>query len=50
MTAAWMGMSDFRTELRAGRIRLDGDPGLAASFATWIGRSGLAGTAAGDVT
>ena len=42
MTSAWMGMSDFSAELGAGRIAVDGDAGLAASFVTWIGRSGLA--------
>jgi hypothetical protein len=43
MTSAWMGMSDFRAELRGGRIELHGDAGLSASFTSWIGRSGLAG-------
>lgn len=42
MTSAWMGMSDFRAELRRKRIQLDGDPMLAGSFTRWIGRSGLA--------
>ncbi len=42
MTSAWMGMSDFDAELGAKRIVLDGDPELSASFARWIGRSGLA--------
>ena len=42
MTSAWMGMSDFTAELRAGRIVLDGDAILTSSFVTWIGRSGLA--------
>jgi DNA-binding HxlR family transcriptional regulator len=42
MTSAWMGMSDFDVELRAGRIELRGDPVLSASFTRWIGRSGLA--------
>lgn len=45
MTSAWMGMSSFDDELRAGRIELDGDAGLAASFIRWIGRSGLASAA-----
>jgi len=42
MTSAWMGISDFGAELRAGRIILDGDPLLSGSFTRWIGRSGLA--------
>lgn len=42
MTSAWMGLSDFGAELRAKRIRLDGDPVLSGSFKHWIGRSGLA--------
>jgi len=46
MTSAWMGMSDFETELRARRIALDGDPVLSLTFSQWIGRSGLAGEAA----
>ena len=43
LTAAWMGMSDFDAELATGRIELDGDRDLAATFTQWIGRSGLAG-------
>lgn len=43
LTSAWMGMSEFEAELAAGRIELDGDGDLAASFTGWIGRSGLAG-------
>ena len=42
MTSAWMGMSEFEDELKAGHIRLDGDIHLAVTFARWIGRSGLA--------
>ncbi len=42
MTSAWMGMSRFTDEIRAGRIALDGDPALAAGFVSWIGLSGLA--------
>jgi hypothetical protein len=42
MTSAWMGMSDFRIELSANRIQVDGDPVLAGSFTKWIGCSGLA--------
>lgn len=41
MTSAWMGMSAFEEELDQNRIELDGDPLLIATFATWIGRSGL---------
>jgi len=46
MTSAWMGLSDFEPELRAGRIALNGDTGLSRSFSSWIGRSGLAGAVA----
>lgn len=42
MTSAWMGMCAFEDEIAAGRISLDGDAALAASFPKWIGRSGLA--------
>jgi DNA-binding HxlR family transcriptional regulator len=42
MTSAWMGLSDFPTELRAKRIELHGDAALSSSFTRWIGRSGLA--------
>lgn len=42
MTSAWMGMSHFQAELRAGHIELDGDPHLLATFTQWIGQSGLA--------
>lgn len=42
MTSAWMGMSSFADEIGTGRITLDGDAKLAASFGSWIGRSGLA--------
>lgn len=42
MTSAWMGMSEFETELRDDRIQLDGDALLATTFSQWIGRSGLA--------
>ena len=42
MTSAWMGMSGFNDELRAGRITLDGDATLSSTFVRWIGRSGLA--------
>jgi hypothetical protein len=47
MTSAWMGMSDFEVELREGRIELEGDPVLSATFTRWIGRSGLANDAGG---
>ena len=49
MTSAWMGMSDFRNELGAKNIQLDGDKMLASSFALWIGRSGLATTSMAGV-
>lgn len=41
MTSAWMGLTSFSVELDAGRIELDGDPALSASFRQWVGRSGL---------
>lgn len=47
MTAAWMGMSSVRVERDAGRIRLDGDPALSASFGEWVGHSGLTVAASG---
>jgi DNA-binding HxlR family transcriptional regulator len=46
MTSAWMGMSDFETELGAHRIRLSGDEKLSRTFTRWIGRSGLAAAVA----
>lgn len=42
MTSAWMGMTEFETELESGRITLSGDARLSKSFSRWIGRSGLA--------
>lgn len=45
MTSAWMGMSDFDTELGKGLIALSGDARLSTNFSHWIGRSGLAATA-----
>lgn len=42
MTSAWMGMSEFETELRGRRIVLDGDPALSSRFTRWIGRGRLA--------
>jgi DNA-binding HxlR family transcriptional regulator len=41
MTSAWMGMTDFATELRARKIDLAGDQALSATFEKWIGRTGL---------
>jgi hypothetical protein len=48
MTSAWMGMSDFRCEIEANRIQLDGEAELAATFANWIGQSGLSGPSTDD--
>ena len=42
MTSAWMGMSNFKDEIGAKQIRLDGDPALASTFTQWVGHSGLA--------
>jgi hypothetical protein len=42
MTAAWMGMASFTTEISAKRIQLDGARALASSFTKWIGQSSLA--------
>lgn len=42
MTSAWMGLSAFSHEVAGGRISVDGERDLVASFGRWIGRSGLA--------
>jgi len=42
MTSAWMGLSEFESELRGKRIELSGDARLSQTFTRWIGRSGLA--------
>lgn len=42
MTAIWMGLARVAPELAAGRLALDGDPGLARSMQTWLGLSPFA--------
>jgi DNA-binding HxlR family transcriptional regulator len=42
MTSAWLGISDFEMEIANRRIQLEGQQRLSATFARWIGRSGLA--------
>lgn len=43
MTAVWMGLAKVRDEVAAGRLQLDGDPRLAATFQRWLGLSVFAG-------
>lgn len=42
MTAVWMGLAPVGREVEEGRIRLTGDPRLAASMAQWLGLSPFA--------
>jgi DNA-binding HxlR family transcriptional regulator len=42
MTAIWMGLTDVRTELNAGRLDLSGDKQLAHSMQQWLGLSPFA--------
>jgi DNA-binding HxlR family transcriptional regulator len=42
MTAIWMGMSAVRKEMEAGRLELDGDPGIAQAMQQWLGLSHFA--------
>ena len=42
MTAIWMGLTDVRTELSAGRLDLSGDKQLAQSMQQWLGLSPFA--------
>lgn len=39
MTAIWMGHTNIKTELSAGRLSLGGDPALANTMEQWIGLS-----------
>lgn len=42
MTAIWMGLARAGTEVEAGRVRLDGDPGIARAMQQWLGLSPFA--------
>jgi DNA-binding HxlR family transcriptional regulator len=44
MTAIWMGLSRLDTEIRAGHVQLDGDPGIARAMQTWLKLSVFAPT------
>lgn len=43
MTAIWMGLASVETEMRAGRLELDGDRAIARSMQRWLGLSSFAG-------
>lgn len=43
MTAVWMGLSRLDSEVRAGRVTLDGDPAIAGAMRRWLGLSPFAG-------
>ena len=43
MTAVWMGFTDVRQEIDAGRLELDGDRALAETMHLWLGLSKFAG-------
>lgn len=42
MTAVWMGLTDVRAEVDAGRLELMGESGLARSIQQWLGLSPFA--------
>jgi DNA-binding HxlR family transcriptional regulator len=42
MTAIWMGLTSVRSEVAAGRMKLDGDGQLKASMQQWLGLSPFA--------
>ena len=42
MTAIWMGLTNVRAELDAGRLELSGDKQLAQSMQQWLGLSPFA--------
>jgi DNA-binding HxlR family transcriptional regulator len=42
MTAIWMGLANLSDEVRAGRVQVTGDAGLARSMTTWLGLSPFA--------
>jgi DNA-binding HxlR family transcriptional regulator len=43
MTAIWMGIASVAQETAAGRLKLDGDPGVARAMQRWLGLSVFAG-------
>jgi DNA-binding HxlR family transcriptional regulator len=43
MTAIWMGIASVAQETAAGRLTLDGDPGVARAMQRWLGLSVFAG-------
>jgi DNA-binding HxlR family transcriptional regulator len=42
MTAVWMGLAGVEGERAAGRLELDGDPGMMRSMQAWLGLSPFA--------
>lgn len=44
MTSVWLGVSTIGDEVTAGRIVLDGDPGIARAMRDWLGLSPFAAT------
>jgi DNA-binding HxlR family transcriptional regulator len=42
MTAIWMGLTSVRSEIAAGRLKLDGDGQLKTSMQQWLGLSPFA--------
>lgn len=42
MTEIWLGLATVEAEREAGRLRLDGDPDLAAEMGLWLGLSAFA--------
>jgi DNA-binding HxlR family transcriptional regulator len=42
MTSIWMGLSDMKTEVKAGRLELSGNPAVARSMQAWLGLSPFA--------
>ncbi len=42
MTSIWMGLSSVRSEVRDGRLVLDGDRELGAKMQNWLGLSPFA--------
>jgi hypothetical protein len=42
MTAIWMGLANLSDEVRAGRVQVTGDTGLARSMTAWLGLSPFA--------
>ena len=44
MTAIWMGLTPLATELRAGRVQLDGDPAIGRAMQSWLKLSVFAPT------